>query len=88
MKKKSNTINENPTPAEYELYSAKCQRISADNEKKKTVGKTMDHEKKVTHQIKVLPEKNNFKIMNDGEETDRNNNELFKKKNNLMQTQE
>jgi hypothetical protein len=27
------------------------------NEKKKTVGKTMDHEKKMTHQNEVLPGK-------------------------------
>jgi hypothetical protein len=55
LKKKSNKINENPSSAEKELYSAICQRISAGNEKKKTFGKTMDHEKKMTHQNKVIP---------------------------------
>ncbi len=62
--KHSNTINENPTPAEKNLYTAICQRISADNEKKKTNGKTTDREKKKTSiankekvQNKVLPGK-------------------------------
>ena len=53
----NDTINENPTPAEKKLYSAVCKRISAGNEKKKTIGKTMDHEKKMTHQNKLLPGK-------------------------------
>jgi hypothetical protein len=34
-----------------------CQRILAGNEKKKTVGQTTDHEKKMTHQNKVIPGK-------------------------------
>jgi hypothetical protein len=40
LKKISDTINENPSSAEKELYSAKCQRILTGNEKKKTVSKT------------------------------------------------
>jgi hypothetical protein len=51
------TINQNPTPTEKESFSAICQRILAGNGKKKTVGKTMDHEKKTTHQNKVIPGK-------------------------------
>jgi hypothetical protein len=34
----------------------------AGNEKKKTVGKTTDHEKKMTHQNEVLPGKIKLKI--------------------------
>jgi hypothetical protein len=79
--KNYNTINENSTPAEKDLYNAICQRISAGNEKKKTVGKTMDHEKKMTHQNKVLPGKFKLKKQkNDGEETDSNDNDYLKKK--------
>jgi hypothetical protein len=48
FKKKLNTINQNPTPAEKKLYTSICQRISAGNEKKKTDRKTMNHEKKKT----------------------------------------
>jgi hypothetical protein len=82
--KKTNTINQNPTPAEKELYSAICQRTLAGNEKKKTVGKT-DHEKKLTHQNKGIPGKiKQKKQNNDGEETESNDDELFEK-NNLMQ---
>jgi hypothetical protein len=58
------TINENPIPAENNLYAAICQRILAGNEMKKTDGKTTDHEKKKTpianrekDQNKVLPRK-------------------------------
>jgi hypothetical protein len=64
LKKKSDTINENPTPVEKNLYTAICQRILAGNEKKKTDGKTTDHEKTKTpiankdkDQNKVLPGK-------------------------------
>jgi hypothetical protein len=57
LKKVSDTINENPSSAKKELYSAICQRLLAGNEKKKTVGITADHEKKMTHQNKVLPGK-------------------------------
>ncbi len=60
----SNTTNENPTPAEMNLYTAICQRYLAGNERKKTNGKTTDHEKKKTpianiekDQHKVLPGK-------------------------------
>jgi hypothetical protein len=85
VEKKSDTINENPTPTEKELYSDMCQRISAGNEKKTTVGKTTDHEKKMTHQNKVLPGKIKLKKQkNDGEELDSNKDELFEKKLNLM----
>ncbi len=48
FKKNSNTINENPTSAEKNLYTAICQRILAGNGKKKTDGKTTDYEKKKT----------------------------------------
>jgi hypothetical protein len=51
----SNTINENPSSAEMELYSVICQRLLAGTETKKTVGKTIDHKKKMTHQNKVIP---------------------------------
>ncbi len=64
LKEKSNTINENPTPAEKKLFSAIRQRILAVNEKKKTDSNTMNHEKKKNpiankekYQNKVLPEK-------------------------------
>jgi hypothetical protein len=88
LEKKSNTINENPTPAEKKLYSAICQRILAGNEKKKTVGKTTDHEKKKTpiakkekYQDKVLPGKIKLKKQkNDGEEMDSDDDELLEKK--------
>ena len=77
LEKKPNTINQNPTHAEKELYSAICQRILAGNEKKKNDGKTTDHEK---NQNKVLPGKIKLKKQqNDGEETDSNNDELFEK---------
>jgi hypothetical protein len=57
----------------------------AGNEKKKTVGKTTDHEKKMTHQNKVTPGRIKLKKQkNDGEETDCNDDELFEKKHNLM----
>ncbi len=76
-----NKINENPTPAEKELYNAICQGILAGNEKKKTVGRTMDNEEKMTHQNKVIPGKIKLKKQkNDGEETDSDGNELFEKK--------
>jgi hypothetical protein len=52
----------------------------AGNEKKKTVGKTMNHEKQITHQNKVIPGKIKLKTQkNDGEERDSNNNELIEK---------
>jgi hypothetical protein len=80
LEKKPNTINQNPTHAEKELYSAICQRISAGNEKKKTVGKTTDHEKKMTHQHEVLPGKiKQKKQKNDGAEMVSDDNELFEK---------
>ncbi len=57
-------INENPSPAEKNVYTAICQVILAGNEKKKTDSKTRDHEKKKTptgnkvkDQHKVLPGK-------------------------------
>jgi hypothetical protein len=83
-----NTINENPAPAEKNLYTAIYQRISAGNKKKKTDGKTTDHEKKKTpnaniekYQYKVLPGKIKLKKQkNDGEETDREDNDFFEKK--------
>jgi hypothetical protein len=79
--KKNDKINENPSSAEKELYSAICQRILAGNDEKKTVGKTTDREKKMTHQNKVLPGKIKLKKQkNDGEETDSKDNELFEKK--------
>jgi hypothetical protein len=50
----------------------------AGNEKKKTIGKTTDHEKKITHQNKVILGKIKLKKQkNDGEETDINDNEFF-----------
>ncbi len=89
LKKKSNTVNENPTPAKKKLYSAICQRILAGNKMKKTDVKTTDHEKKKTpvankekYQNKVLPVKIKIKkIKNDGEETDSNDDDFFEKKN-------
>jgi hypothetical protein len=64
LKKKSNAINENPTPAEKNLYTAICQRILAGKKKKKSDGKTTYQEKKKTPvnnkekgQNKVLPRK-------------------------------
>jgi hypothetical protein len=62
FEKKSDTINQNPTCAEKELYSAVCQKILAGNQKKKTVGKTTDHEGKMTHQNEVLLGKIKLKI--------------------------
>ncbi len=64
----------------------------AGNEKKKTDGKTMDHEKKKTpiankerYQNIVLPGKiKQIKQKNDGEEMDSNDDELSEK-DNLMQ---
>ncbi len=80
VEKNTDKINENLSSAEKELYSAIRQRISAGNEKKKTVGKTMDHEKKMTHQNKVLPGKIKLKKQkNDGEGTESNDDELLKK---------
>jgi hypothetical protein len=52
----------------------------AGNEKKNTVGKTTDHEKKITHQNEVLPGKIELKKQkNDGAEMVSNDNELLKK---------
>jgi hypothetical protein len=57
-----------------------CQRILAGNEKKKTVGETTDHEKKLTHQNKVIPGKIKLKKQkNDGDEMDSDEDELLKK---------
>ncbi len=91
VEKNSNTINENLTPAEKNLFTAICQRILAGNEKKETDGKTMDHEKKKTpipnkekDQNKVLPGKikqKNKKMM-ERKRTARTMNYL--KKNNFM----
>jgi hypothetical protein len=53
----------------------------AGNEKKKTVSKTTDHKKKMTHQNEMLPGQIKLKKQkNDGEETNSNNDELFEKK--------
>ena len=82
--KNYNTINENSTPAEMNLYTAICQRYLAGNERKKTNGKTTDHEKKKTpiaNKDKMLPGKIKLKKQkNDGEEMDSNNNDFFEKK--------
>ncbi len=84
--KKIDTINQNLTPVEKEFYSAICQRILTGNEKKKTADKTTDHEKKMTHQNKVIPRKIKLKKQkNDEEEMDSDDNELFEKTHNLMQ---
>ncbi len=75
VEKASSTINENPTPVEMKLYSAICQRILAGNEKKKTDGKTRDHE---NNQNKVLPGKIKLKKQqNDKEETNSDDDDLF-----------
>ncbi len=58
----------------------------AGNEKKKSVGKTTDHEKKMTHQNEVLLGKIKLKTQkNDVAETVSDDDELFEKEHNLMQ---